>query len=87
MSERKLTRATVPMCPRCGAKMAKAGSLPFYECLGMRGCKAVYEHRVYWGYYAVNVAGVVKEMKRFIAQVQTNWMTVADWVDRLEGKQ
>ncbi|KKN87494.1 hypothetical protein LCGC14_0259490 [marine sediment metagenome] len=87
----KLTRATVPMCGKCEGEMienvAKRGSF-VYRCLVCGD--NTYGPR-YWGYYPVDVAGVVTDL-RFIAK---SWREMGQedtadhydgMADRLEGK-
>ena len=85
----KLTRATIPMCPECGADATPMGKGWQCKC-GWHGTKS----KLHYGYRAHDVAGVVREMKAAAGGWFIKGVTmvefqkrVEDWADRLEGKQ
>ena len=93
MSEHKLTRTEIPMCPECGEEpwvvLASAvGTLCCDRCEGVWG-----PDEVHWGYYAPDVAGVVADLKHQLSQPLNNdgYLDVTigfltNILDRLEGK-
>ncbi len=85
MTERNLTRAEIPMCPRedCGSEVTGPRDTD-----GMKWCGACKEWvYFYMGYYAPDVSGVVAEMTEYIAQdSDPGQEVIASWRDRLEGK-
>ncbi len=87
----KLTRATIPMCPECGAELSDDRSMWDCEC----GAELFLAHIV-WGYHAPDVGAVVKLAKKIrwhaghwfrkgvTAMVLRDYLE--EWADELEGK-
>ena len=88
----KLTRATVPMCPECGAELKPPGTdhptpSGFYYCYATScNCRT---RDPYIGHYAPDVAGVVAALRR-AALAEPAHSALArlydGWADELEGK-
>lgn len=91
MSE-NLTRATEPMCPKCGGPCTfhhRGASQGRYDC-----ADCGYAHlpdAVDWGYYPADVSAVATKLRRFAGD--TDWefgngerADLRGWCDELEGK-
>ena len=78
-----LIRATIPMCPECGAEMTLIPeSVVWYEC----GTCENGEYYPHWGYHAPDVASVVAEMREYWDADVDPGPWLKKWIDRLEGK-
>lgn len=91
MSERKLTRATVPMCPECKAEMVWCSASSFYGCDSCadnpaidRACTSHPD----WGYYPIDVAVVVKGLRLYVSLPgqPPSVKLLKEWLGRLEGR-
>lgn len=86
MTERKLIRATVPMCPHC-SRVVRAEIRFSYFCAE---CGHHSSHPDY-GYYAPDVVKVVREMLDAVELYERTTgksvltVNIADWAKRLEG--
>lgn len=94
MSEVKLTRATVEMCPECGAEVRfkehpyKPPGQGHFWCAS---CE-LWMDKTDYGHYPIDVAAVVALMRSLVAISRKRGGTntifssvVEDWADRLEG--
>ena len=87
----KLTRATVPMCPKkecgCELQLAPGDNLQCPHCGYVDDGR--YEAPV-WGYYPPDVSGVVADMQDAAdALVEGDWSCrvrdLLDWIKQLKG--
>jgi len=70
----KLTRATIPMCPECGAELDDSRSMWDWDC----ECGAeLYHAHAHWGYYAPDVDGVAAELRNVASRWYDGYMHVA----------
>jgi len=71
MTQRKLTRATAPMCPECEHTLAGEG--PSYQCMNCgHCCGRTYETNPDWGYLAPDVsdaAALMRSVAKVIADI------------------
>lgn len=95
MSKGKLTRATVPMCPECGAELVQHFHHSIRLVAWCEHCRcAVYRASMHRGHYSPpDVAVVVKDLKHQLSQppnddgyldVTIGFLT--NIIDRLEGR-
>lgn len=89
MSDRKLVRAEIPMCPECGTECERCQGGELFRCPECR-CHWM-KKKIHYGHYPPDVSGVIADLlEAGDALVEGDWhcrlRDLQEWADRLEGK-